>query len=165
MTLSDTARHRRLKKASADLSTDVGGIEAAAELCGKSKSVVGRNVTAHDEYYFNLRDAAELERYASKPFVTAEMARLAGGVFVPLPESTIDGSGLREGVLAIAEELGDVSQATRDALKDMVVDPREGDTIVRELTELIEAAVHTRAMVQAMVEGKPVAPVKEAVNG
>ena len=47
----------------------------------------------------------------------------------------------------------------------MVVDPKEGDTIVRELTELIEAAVHTRAMVQAMVDGKPVAPVKEAARG
>ena len=155
MSMSETARRKHLKNASADLSRDVGGIEASADLLDKSKSVVGRNVNKNDDCFFNLFDAAELESHASEPFITKAMARLAGGVFIQLPESSLDSSGLREQVLAIAEELGDVSHAAREALKDSHVDAAEGDVIARELDQLIERAVQTRAMVQAM-SGKPV---------
>lgn len=156
MSLSDTARFKALKHASKKLSHDVGGIEASAELVGKSKSVIGRDVCLNDDCFLNLRDAAELERHASEPFVTKAMARLAGGVFVQLPEAEIDASGLRDSLLAIAEELGDVSHAVREALHDKDVKPKEAARIAEELTELIDQAVRTRAMVEAMGEQKPV---------
>lgn len=156
MTLSATARFKALKHASKALSHDVGGIEASAELVGKSKSVIGRDVCLNDEQFLNLRDAAELERHASEPFVTKAMARLAGGVFVQLPQIELDATGLREQVLAIAEELGDVSEVVRSALKDKEIKPKEAERIVSELSQLIDQAARTRAMVEAMADGKPV---------
>lgn len=163
MTLSPGARAKKLKQASRELTDSLGGIVASAEEVGKCKSVVGRNVNRNDsDCFFNLLDAARLEELADKPFVTMAMARLAGGVFVALPETQIDASGLREKILAITEELGDVSGVTREALLDEKVGGREAESIIKELDDLIERAVEMRECVAALGGITPVREVKAA---
>lgn len=163
MTLSPGARAKKLKQASRELTDSLGGIVASAEEIGKSKTVVGRNVNRNDEdFFFNLIDAARLEELAEKPFVTMAMARLAGGVFVALPETEVDATGLREKILTITEELGDVSAVTREALLDETVKACEADRIIKELDDLIERAVEMRESVAALGGITPVREVKAA---
>jgi hypothetical protein len=163
MTLSPGARAKKLKQASRELTDSLGGIVASAEEIGKSKTVVGRNVNRNDEdFFFNLIDAARLEELAEKPFVTMAMARLAGGVFVALPETEVDATGLREKILTITEELGDVSAVTREALLDEKVKSCEADRIIKELDDLIERAVEMRESVAALGGITPVREVKAA---
>lgn len=163
MTLSPGARAKKLKQASRHLTDSLGGIVASAEEIGKSKTVVGRNVNRNDEEcFFNLLDVARLEELATKPFVTMAMAHLAGGVFIPLPETSIDATGLREKILKITEELGDVSTVTREALNDERVTGGESDHIIKELDQLIERAVEMRESVAALGGKLPVREVKAA---
>jgi hypothetical protein len=152
----------QLKRATEKLVKSLGGIEAAADILSKGVSTVGRWTTKHDRESINLIDLHELEANADEPLVTMTLARLAGGVFVPLPSASIDGAGLREKVIAIAEELGDVSQRVREALADEVMKPREADAVERELDDLIARASEAKLLVRAMAEAPR---LKVAVNG
>lgn len=142
----------QLKRATEKLVKSLGGIEAAADILSKGVSTVGRWTTKHDRESINLIDLHELEANADEPLVTMALARLAGGVFVPLPSASIDGAGLREKVIAIAEELGDVSQRVREALADEVMKSREADAVERELDDLIARASEAKLLVRAMAE-------------
>lgn len=152
--LSAEARRREIKLATGELVHAVGGIEAAAELIGKGKSQVHRCTSVNDDDSFlNARDLAELERRSAVPFMTRLLAKLAGGVFLKLPEDFGDAAELPSRVMELAEELGDVSARVREAVADGVVRPREAEAVERELDELIEKAVATRALVRGM-QGK-----------
>jgi hypothetical protein len=69
-----------LKKHSEALVKDVG-IEAAAQLCGKSKATLGRYYSAeaeHDDRFMPIDVVAALESASSFPHVTAALADLRG---------------------------------------------------------------------------------------
>jgi len=163
MTLSAEARRREIKLASGQLVHALGGIEAAGSLISVSKSQVHRCTSVNDsDNFLNAGDVAELELRAARPFVTAALAKLAGGVFVPLPEALEGGEDLAFRVMDLAVELGHVSERVRQALADQVVHPAEAAAIERELDELIEKAASTRSIVRAM-QGKtplPVSPIR-----
>lgn len=158
---SQAVRDRALKLAARELVASVGGQEAAASITGKSQSQIQRCCSLHDETsYLNMRDAALLEQYAGRPMVTMEMAKQAGGVFLGLPDPSVDDDEIAMRVMQLAEELGDVSSGVRRALKDGQVDEREAADIERELDEVIEAAIAARGVVQRMQGAKRGAVVK-----
>ena len=157
MTLS--VRQQRLKAASSDLVSAAGGIEAAADLLGRGKSSIGRYVNRNDEDYSMPIDAvAALERVthgtAGHPQVTRELCRLAGGVFVPLPQAGASHDCLRAGVMRLSSELGDVAREIDTALTDDTVCPREEAAIHRQIDELIGKAIELKQAVSlAMRDG------------
>lgn len=149
--LAPEARRRELKLATAGLVQAVGGFEAAASLVPPGKSQIHRCASVNDRTSFlNVCDVAELEQRSARPHVTMTLAKLAGGVFIPLPEAFDDCHGLARKVLELAQELGEVSARVGEALGDGVVLPPEAAAIERELDDLIEKAAHTRAAVRAM---------------
>lgn len=149
--LSPEARRREIKLASADLVRAVGGLEAAAGLAGLGKSQVHRCVSVNDDSsFFNVAVAGDLEQRSDRPFVTIALAKLAGGVFIRLPEPFDDGADLALRVIDLVQELGDVSARVREALADGVVRPPEARAIERELDQLIEKSTETRAIVRAL---------------
>lgn len=156
MTLSP--RDRELKLATGDLADELGGIERTAEAIGKGKSHVHRCTSINDaESFLNLRDAAEGERRSAAKPVTRLLCKLAGGVFLPLPEAFEDAGELPLLVLRGADEFGDVCARVREAVADRVVKPAEAGAIEREIDELIDWAVQARSHVRAL-QGKPAAP-------
>ncbi|MEM6585764.1 MAG: phage regulatory CII family protein, partial [Pseudomonadota bacterium] len=128
----------------------------AGGLTGKSQTQVQRCCSTHDRVNFmNLRDVALLEERAGEHPVTSELAKQAGGVFLPLPDPSIADNGtLALQVVAIADELGDVSGTIREAMAEGGVDAAELTSIESEFDHLIEAAVQGRALVQVK-NGKP----------
>lgn len=155
MTLS--VREQLLKAAAKDLVGAVGGIEAAAEILGKSKTTVGRWVNINDEDYWMPVDAAsDLERVthgtAKYPQMTREMCRQAGGVFVPLPDSAGGQGELRAGVMDMSSELGDVAREINKALGDGKITVREETAIHRQIDDLLAKAVELKQAVTLSVD-------------
>ncbi|MAQ30902.1 MAG: hypothetical protein CL950_13240 [Erythrobacter sp.] len=161
-----TRRERDLKIATADLVDELHGYEAAASYIDRSKSVVHRWASDQDrEKFLPLRFVPELERRAGRPFITIALAKMAGGVFIRLPEDFGDASGLPMQVVALVKEVGDVADALREGLADDDrLDHAELAKIERELDELIDKAAQGRAQVRAM-QGKAAAPVGVAAVG
>lgn len=155
MTLS--LRQQRLKAASSDLVRAAGGIEDAAELLSRGKSTIGRYVNINDEDYSMPIDAvAALERVThgslGHPQVTAELCRLAGGVFVPLPDAAGGNGELRAGVMHLSAELGDVARGIDCALRDDTVCVREETAIHRQIDDLIAKACELKQAVTLIVD-------------
>lgn len=156
---------RALKVATARLVKDAGGIEAAASLLGKGKSVVGRWVNVHDgEHFINLRDLRELEVHAPAPVVTAALSRLAGGVFVPLPHAPWGEDTLPMQVLTLAQELGDVSHKITDGLRDGALSPDEAQAALDELHQLDMASARLRLMLEALARPEASEPKLRGVG-
>lgn len=154
-------RAREIKLATADLVDELHGLEAAAGLIGRGKSHLHRCTSVNDaESFLNLADAAELERRSTAKPVTRALCRLAGGVFLPLPEDFGDGSALPLQVMQLAQELGDVSAAVRSALENGVIDKGEAAETEREIDQLIDAAVRARATVRRLQGKDPGAAVQ-----
>lgn len=154
-----TNRERELKLASADLFDDaVGKYEAAPHHIGLGHSQAHRCCSTNDETnFFNLRHVAAMERKVSQPLVTMVLARQAGGVFIRLPESFGDDTGLPMQVVGLVKEVGDVADALRAGMADGALIDSELSRIEREFDDLIDKAVQGRAQVRAM-QGKPVVP-------
>jgi len=161
--LSQKQRERAIKIAARELVALLGGQEAAADIIGKSQSHVQRCCSVHDpDNFFNARDIGVMEDHAGEPLITATFAKQAGGVFLALPDPALcDDDTLPLMVVKIADELGDVSHALRDAVRDNRIDQAELAVIERQFDELVAAAVDGRAMVQVLNHGAPVAvPIK-----
>lgn len=153
-----SSRERTLKLASADLFDDaVGKYELASEV-GLQKSQAHRCCSVNDESnFFNLRHVAAMERRAAEPLVTMALAKMAGGVFIRLPEDFGDAAGLPMQVVGLVKEVGDVADALREGLADDdKLDANELARIEQQYDELIDKAVQGRAQVRAM-QGKPAA--------
>jgi hypothetical protein len=154
MTLSPVARRRELKLATGELVHAVGGLEAAGSLVGLGKSQVHRCTSVNDrDNFLNAGDVAELERRSDRPFVTLALAKLAGGVFIRLPETFGDGEELARRVMELAAGLGEVSSGVADALADGIVQAREAAAIEPSLDEVIEKATEIRALLR-VIQGK-----------
>lgn len=152
-----TVRQQRLKAAAKDLVGAVGGIEAAADVLGKGKTTIGRWVNINDEdYSMPVEAVAALERVThgtpGHPQVTRELCRLAGGVFVPLPDGVASNGELRAGVMHLSSELGDVAREIDKALGDGKVCVREETAIHRQIDDLIAKAVELKQAVTLSVD-------------
>lgn len=155
-------RGRALKAASKDLLDDISVKEAVHLLGRAGDSQLYRCASRNDAHNFlDLRDVVELERRATRPYVTVELCRQAGGVFLPLPDDFGADEGLPVRVCALAGELGDVSRSVTAALADGEVDGSEAALIERELDQLLECAAATRALVRKMQGKAPLRAVEE----
>lgn len=145
----------QLKRASEVLVKSLGGIEHAASLLNKGKSVVGRWVNRNEpDHWFNLRDLREAEANAPDPVVTKALCRMAGGVFVPNVDLGADEGTLGFFVMRMAKELGDVSGEIAAALADGVVDPGEAARALGQLEELTACCAQLRGVLMQISNGE-----------
>jgi hypothetical protein len=94
------------------------------------------------------------------PHVTSWLCKQRGGVFVRLPDVDGDGGSIVSGVVELAGELGDVSDAVRDAVhvaSDMgaKISPAEAAEIDSKLEELIATAVAMRMSLEPLAARTP----------
>ena len=100
-----------------------------------------------------IRDATIIEAIGhgrtGHPHIVRALARLLGGVFVPLPVGPEDPDGIRGSVVTLTCELGDVARAIGDALSDDgEVDAREATDALLQLDELDAASAALRIKLQ-----------------
>lgn len=150
----DGADGRRLKLATRELVRACGGIECAAADLGKGKSTVHRWTDPHDgEHLINIGDVALLEAVAAAPVVTAQLARMAGGVFVPLPDCAADPETLAGMVLELTGQLGAISTEMRASLADDgEVDAKEAAALLALVEQHDAIAAQLRLTLRAIVE-------------
>lgn len=158
----DQIEAKALKRASRQLIKSVGGIEAAADLVGKKHAQVGRWHNRDDlGSWINLADLRMLEDHAEAAFVTAEMARLAGGCFIPLPDRSGDGTALAGRLIEIMDRVGKVAGQTQQAIADGVCEPREAAPVRQVVAEAIAALVAYDAQLAEIEAGADRAVVGE----
>lgn len=149
---------QRIKAATKDLQRAVGGVEAAAEISGKSKSQHGRFQSPHDPDFATIADVIAMERVAhgtaGHPQVTRLLCAQAGGLFVPLPEAIDEGDGLSLLACELAAEVGDVARAVSDSLRDRVVEPGEARHVLRELDDMDAKSAALRLQLVRILEGE-----------
>lgn len=104
--------YQRLKAASADVIDQNGGTPRAAGRTRGSDETL-RKAMRHDwpDHFLAIDQVADLEARCDRPFVTAELAELAGFILIPSPER-MQGEGLgsrsiKESAEAIAAIAGD----------------------------------------------------------
>lgn len=108
----------RLKAATRDLVTRVGGQEAAARVSRlKSHVTVGRYGRVQDVEFAPIDVVADLEAEIGEAPVTRALAALAGLIVIPRPAADGDGTWTRH-LGAIAREAGEIIQRVGEALAD-----------------------------------------------
>lgn len=157
---------RMIKQATRDLVAQFDTQADAAHVLDVSQQHVSRMCDRNTATnVIGLSDMVRLEGAAEEPSLTKLLAKMAGGVFIRLPEDFGDASGLPMQVVALVKEVGDVADALREGLADDDrLDHAELAKIERELDELIDKAAQGRAQVRAM-QGKAAAPVRVAAVG
>lgn len=122
----------------------------------QSEAQLSRCASRNNPDSITIRDAAAIESIshgrAGHPHITRALARLAGGVFVPLPEADEAGDGLLASVVTLVEELGDVSQAIRAGLADNDFSRGDATLAIDQLDELDQASAALRMKLCAIVD-------------
>lgn len=146
-----TPEQRQLKAATKRLVTSLGGIEAAAPIIGKSKSTVGRWTNKHDSDFINLADLHELEDNAEAPVVTACLARLAGGVFIPLPMMPGSSDALPMQIMDLLQQAGELSASIREGLGDGEFSGDDAEDALTQLHDVERCVAALRLALTTMV--------------
>lgn len=131
-------RDRALKMLTKALVQRIGGFEAAASYVRVGISRLHDYTDMKTDGFAPVDVIAALEEAAEEPLVTAELARRASHVLVP-----IDAQG--EGEIAAAmsklgKEVGDTFSAFGDAMLDGRMDRPEMERLARELAEVAAVA-------------------------
>lgn len=148
--------HTQLKRATEKLVKSVGGIEAAASIVGKGKSTVGRWVNKDDaEHFINLADLHELEANSRVPSVTEALARMAGGVFIALPQMPGATDALPMHIMQIVKEFGELSERIREGMGDGDFSDRDARAALDELHDVERCLAELRLALTTMAESKP----------
>lgn len=151
-------RNQRIKAATRELQRAVGGVEAAAEITGKSKSQHGNYQNPNMPDFATVEAIADMEAVARGtpkfPQVTGLLCQLAGGVFVPLPEMPETDEAPALLVMRLASELGSVSASITDGLADNGrIDPHEAVASLRRLAEFEGITAQLRLLLQGIADG------------
>lgn len=132
-----------------------GGIEAAADLCGKSSSQIHRYTSPTAPDSMPLRDIALLESHthgsSGHPQVTQLLCSNAQGMFVHLPDVT-DGADVMRSMAAMAKEFGETAAVVAEAAADGKIDLKEAQRIRQELIEQRRASARLLAAVEQIIE-------------
>ena len=124
-----------LKKHSEALVKDVG-VEAAAELCGKSKATLGRYYSHdpdHAERFMPIDVVATLEAAARFPHVTAALADLRGITLSHHDERRNDGhGGVNSDVVALSQRFAMLMAEYNQSIEDGKISINEAKRLLAE---------------------------------
>ena len=129
------------------LTDRVGGLDAAAAVTRVGRSQLGNYASLHDGQTMPVDVVADLEAVAGEPLITAELARRAGYLLVPLTPA--DDGPLAERMARLAAEVGQAFSAYAAAVADGHTTAEEEAHIARELTDIIAASQRALATLTA----------------
>lgn len=134
----DDVDMRALKTAFRALVQRVGGLDAAATVTRVRPSQIAAYYDPNQPQQLMPADiVADLERVAGEPLVTAQLARLAGHMLVPMMAGL--GSEARA-IAAVFQETGELGARWASAMEDGHLDDAEVGRVQTELADLHRAA-------------------------
>lgn len=148
----------RLKRAVRAVISTCGGVDGAAATVDRSRSVAGDWNNLNHGAFPTIDKALALDEVAiakgELPPIACAYARELGGLFVPHIDSLADEGTAPWLVMKLAQEVGEVSGLTSEAIaNDGVIDAREADGILRQLDQHDRASAHYRAVLMKIREG------------
>ena len=128
-----------------------GGLHAAAAATRVGKTSLGNYQHRFVDQFMPVDVVARLEALAPEPLITAELARRAGYVLVPVAPAL--GGALHIEMARLGAKVGVVFSAYAEALRDGRVTPAEAAEMARELGDVIRVATAAQQAV-AIVAGE-----------
>jgi hypothetical protein len=116
----------RLKAAMADLIDRAGGIERAADLCGYSKSAVGRWHCRNNDDLMPMAAIVAMECETGSHFVTQAMCGIHGMSAAPVANDAVQFLGA---YVAVSQHHSDLQAAVAGALSDGIITGTEQQKI------------------------------------
>lgn len=131
--------HRSLKALFRVTVARCGGLDAAATCVRVGRSQLHNYCDMHSDQFAPVDVLAELEAVAGEPLVTADLARRAGFILVPM---AAEGDGLlAQDMAALGKEVGETFAAFAHAMaNDGAVDAAEAERVERELADVVRVA-------------------------
>jgi hypothetical protein len=131
--------HRSLKALFRVLVELCGGLDASAACVRVGRSQLHNYCDMFSDQFAPLDVVVVLEAVAGEPLVTAELARRAGCILVPL---AADGEGkVAQDMAALGKEVGETFAAYGRAMSDDgQVDASEAEQLERELADVMRVA-------------------------
>ncbi len=129
-------RHYRMKAAQRDMIAAAGGIERASEICGYSKSTVGRWNQADGKELMPLDALWVLEAETAMPVMTGALAELSGRRLSDPREVADAEADIMRGYAELCRKAGDMMATMAAALADGKITPAEAQAYDRRLGEL-----------------------------
>lgn len=137
-----------LKAAVAKLVELAGGVNKAADLCGRSRSQMQRYTDDAEPDMMPADLIRILETAIGETIVSGFLVREQGGVVLSPPKGAGD-SELNIDFARMGETSSDLFAEYGRALKDAKVSPKEAGRLLRDLDEVLAAACVMRARLQA----------------
>lgn len=135
--------HRALKALFRVLLQRCGGLDAAAACVRVGRSQLANYTDMHSDQFAPVDVVAELEAVAGEPVVTADLARRAGCILLPVVDHAEGRLG--QDMAQLGREVGEVFAAYAESLShDGQMDPAEAERVERELADVVRVA--TRAL-------------------
>lgn len=143
----DDIEIRSLKTAFRALIQRVGGLDAAATVTRVRPSQLAAYYDPHQAQQLMPCDVvADLERVAGELLVTAQLARLAGHMLLPMAPAF--GSESRA-IGQVFQESGELGARWASAMEDGQLDEAELERVLTELADLQRAAARAIALLSA----------------
>lgn len=140
--------HRSLKTLFRALIGRCGGLDAAAACVRVNRSQLANYYDQHTDQFAPVDVVADLEQVAQVPLVTADLARRAGYLLVPL---AAEGEGhLAQDMAQLGREMGEVFSAYAEGMaNDGRMDAAEAEKVERELADVARIATRAIATLRA----------------
>lgn len=133
-----------LKKHTEALVKDVG-VEASAEISGKSKATLGRyysDAPEHADRFMPIDTVARLEKAARAPHVSSALAELSG--YLVSADSSKRNSppgGVNSDVIALSQRFAQLMAEYQQSIEDGVISINEAKRLLRETLALQQVLV------------------------
>jgi hypothetical protein len=127
-------------------------LKALAPEIGKAWPTLQNELTEQLSYKLGLRTAFQVWLKTGDLKSLDRIERLLGRVAFPVPRPSRNPAKLMELMGRLAKEFGEHVQTMGASLADGEVDPEEAKLCLRELRELIEAAVQLQAHLEQLSE-------------
>nr|WP_314074851.1 hypothetical protein [uncultured Roseococcus sp.] len=140
---------RSLKVLTRALVQRVGGFEAAASCVRVGISRLHDYTDPKTDSFAPVDVIAALEEMADEPLVTAEMARRAQQILVPLD---VQGQGeIAEAMAKLGKEIGEGFAAYAEAMMDGELERPEMERMARELSDVVGVASSAVGILQRKI--------------
>lgn len=147
-----------LKKHTEALVKDVG-VEAAAEICGKSKATLGRYYSdspEHSDRFMPIDTVVALEAAASFPHVTTALAELRGvTVSYDGERRNARSEGVNADVVKLAQRFAMLMGEYNQSIEDGVISINEAKRLLRETVAIQQVLMEMKLNLEDRNTGIP----------
>ena len=130
-------------------------IKALADEIGKAESTLRNELSRQPGYKHGLHTAYLILKKTGDLRALDEIESMLGRVAFSLPKSKGKITDLMSMTADLTKEFGEHLGAVAVAMKDKRLTPKEAETILKEVTDVIEAGIRIKAYLEKRIRSEP----------